>query len=174
MFGSEADVCSRCGRAFLVGCVRTIGGTCDDCKSSTEDCPACKGKYPDNVRCKTCNRRGWVRKPDPIEVFKQEENAKRDAFVAEVAPLLWQGEDPTQFSETDVASELAEDGWPDAGRWLDVFYRLEVRGGYLTERERDSARAYIACGEGFPPDDMRLPPSRRAKSRAKLASRRRR
>ena len=88
----------------------------------------------------------------------------RSEFEAVAIPQVFQGYDPSEYTEADVALELAEDGWPDHCRWQHVWCRIKD-GGELTEQERESALVYIACGEDFPPDEMRLPKSNARRTR---------
>ena len=79
----------------------------------------------------------------------------REAFESQAIPKVFEGDNPAEYTEADVALELAEDGWPDHCRWQRVWIRIKD-GGELSVSERESALAYIAAGEAFPSDEMRL------------------
>ena len=67
------------------------------------------------------------------------------------------GDDADTLTEEDFVSDLAEPGWPDFCRWLEIWDGLQ-KGGELTPRQREQALAYWEAGEDYPPDDMRLDP----------------
>lgn len=67
------------------------------------------------------------------------------------------GDDADELTELDMVTELAEDGWPDACGWMQIFSRIH-NGGELTPCEREQALAYWNAGEDLPANDMRLPP----------------
>jgi len=60
---------------------------------------------------------------------------------------LFIGDDANSMTEQDYVCELAEDGWPDYEKWLDIWCRLNG-GGELTPREREQAVAYYGTEDG--------------------------
>lgn len=67
------------------------------------------------------------------------------------------GDDADEMTEKDFVCDLAEDGWPDSGKWLGTYSRLHD-GGELTPRERLSALHYYNTDDGKEvPAEHRLP-----------------
>jgi hypothetical protein len=82
----------------------------------------------------------------------------REAFEKHFRDYLrpYIGDDADQYSEADFVSDLAEDGWPDSAKWLEIWYSLHTTGRALTPREREQAMAYHVAGEDWPAHDLRL------------------
>ena len=66
------------------------------------------------------------------------------------------GDDADIYEEIDFVSDLAEDGWPDHEKWMEIWYRLYLTNGELTEREREQSLAYWHAGEDYPAEEIRL------------------
>lgn len=58
------------------------------------------------------------------------------------------GSDADEFTEADFVSDLAEDGWPDHEKWLDIHFRITTGGAELTPRERMCALHYYGTDDG--------------------------
>lgn len=65
------------------------------------------------------------------------------------------GDEAAQYTELDYISDLAEDGWPDSEKWLEIFSRLSS-GSELTPEERQKAHFYYNNEE-----DARIPSAKR-------------
>jgi hypothetical protein len=92
-------------------------------------------------------------------VLQQERAAceTKEAFETHIRELRRPhiGDDADALTEADFVSDLAEDGWPDHRKWLEIWVRLND-GGELTPREREQALAYWSAGEDFPAAEHRL------------------
>lgn len=66
------------------------------------------------------------------------------------------GDDANDLTEADFVLDLAEDGWPDADLWCDIWMRIKD-GGELTPREREQSVVYYRTEDGDDvPEQFRL------------------
>lgn len=66
------------------------------------------------------------------------------------------GTDADDLTEADFVLDLAEPGWPDSGKWCEIWIRIKD-GGELTPREREQALHYYGTDDGDEvPEQFRL------------------
>lgn len=82
----------------------------------------------------------------------------KDEFVKHIRELCRPdiGDEADTLTEEEFICDLAEDGWPDYDKWLEIWNRLYTTGGELTVREREQALAYWDSGEDYPSEEFRL------------------
>lgn len=66
------------------------------------------------------------------------------------------GDDANDLTEAEFVLDLAEPGWPDSGKWCEIWVRIKDV-GELTPRERMSALHYFGTDDGDEvPEQFRL------------------